>query len=302
MALKKQPVIARQTTPLRLISIKNPRQDSAATQQNTPSIAKLPARAPKIAIVIPAYNEAKNLEKVLDELQKLRKARPRWRILPIIINDGSTDHSKELLERVGPLYEAYSVHLPLNLGIGSAVQTGFQCAVRWGADVTLQLDGDGQHPALEIPNLVCPILAKRADVVVGSRYIKGAGGNVSSSMRQWGTYFFSRLLKVLVGINVRDTTSGFRAFSADATDFLARYYPDDYPEVEAYVPLARHDFTISEVPVKMRPRSHGASSITPIRSLYYMIKVAIATMMDTIRPIPIRRHSGRLQEEVDREP
>lgn len=256
---------------------------------------------PKIAVVIPAYNEEKNIERVLIEIEKLRATRPRWEILPIIVNDGSTDRTEAVLNELGPRYGARIITLPLNLGIGRAVQTGFRFATAWGADVSLQLDGDGQHPAHEIPMIVTPILAGQADVIVGSRYVRGAGGNVSSQLRQAGTLFFSKLLRVLTGAKIIDTTSGFRAFSRDATDFLARYYPDDYPEVQAYVPLARKKFRISEVPVNMRPRQHGRSSITPIRSVYYMIKVAFATWIDTLRPLPQRRFlkQGYLKSDGD---
>jgi glycosyltransferase involved in cell wall biosynthesis len=249
------------------------------------------ASRPKIAVLIPAYNEEKNIEAVLREVHQLQAVRPRWNILPVVVNDGSQDRTKEVLSRIAPNYGAVAIHLPLNLGIGCAVQTGFKYAVNWGADVALQLDGDGQHPADQIPAIICAILARKADVVIGSRYMNGAGGNVSTRLRQTGTIFFSKLLRLLVGIQVKDTTSGFRAFNREAIDYLSRYYPDDYPEVEAYVPLARKKFVIMEVAVKMRPRVQGASSITPLRSLYYMIKVALATTIGLLRPLPVRYSS-----------
>ena len=248
------------------------------------------SKSPKIAIVIPAFNEEKNIEKVLQEINRLRAARPGWDILPIVVNDGSSDQTEKVLDRIGPLYGAAVVTLPLNLGIGRAVQAGFRYASRIGVDVALQLDGDGQHPALEIPSIVEPILAGECDVAVGSRYLQGAGGNVSSQLRQAGTFFFSKLLWVLVRVKIADTTSGFRAFGPEAADFVARYYPDDYPEVQAYVPLVRSGFKIIERPVKMRPRESGRSSITALRSIYYMLKVAFATSIDVIRPLP-PRHS-----------
>lgn len=247
------------------------------------------ARRPRIAVIIPAYNEERNIENVLQELQGLRVARPRWEIVPIVVNDGSRDRTELVLDRIAPLYGAHAITLPLNLGIGRAVQTGLKLARRLGADVALQLDGDGQHPAEQIPAIVGPVLSGSADVVVGSRYVTGAGGNVSSGLRQAGTWFFSVLLRALIRVEIKDTTSGFRAFSASATDFLSRHYPDDYPEVQAYVPLARKGFRISEVAVRMRPRVHGRSSITPVKSVYYMVKVAFATCMDLIRPLPDRR-------------
>ena len=144
----------------------------------------------------------------------------------------------------------------------------------------------GRRVTPKVP--VEPVLARRTDVAVGSRYLPGAGGNVSSPLRQVGTWFFSRLLRLLVGVRIHDATSGFRAFGREATEFLSRYYPDDYPEVQAYVPLARRGFRMLEVPVDMRRRRGGSSSITPIRSIYYMVKVAFATAIEVIRPLPPR--------------
>jgi glycosyltransferase involved in cell wall biosynthesis len=254
------------------------------------------ARLPKVAVVIPAYNEEHNIESVLREIQKLQAAHPKWEILPIVVNDGSTDQTEHVLNQISEKYGARVIHLPVNLGIGRAVQSGIRFAVQWGADAALQLDGDGQHPADQIPAIIEPILTQTADVVVGSRYVKGAGGNVSNHFRQAGTMFFSALLKILTGVRVYDTTSGFRAFNRDSADFIARYYPDDYPEVEAYVPLARKKFSIIEVPVSMRPRAGGHSSITPVLSVYYMIKVAFATIIDAVRPLPPRRHFDSPEE------
>lgn len=246
-------------------------------------------RKPKVAVVIPAYNEELNIETVLRDLVSVRESWPDGELIPIVVNDGSSDGTQALLEGIGPKYGAKCVHLPLNLGIGKAVQTGFQLAVRFGADVALQLDGDGQHPASEIFKIVAPVLAGQTDVAVGSRYVGGAGGNVSGALRESGTRFFSLLLKALVRIDVLDTTSGFRAFNSEATLFLAQCYPDDYPEVEAYVPLARKGFRIHEVPVAMKPRAHGSSSITPLKSVYFMVKVAFATTMSLVRALPYRR-------------
>ncbi len=244
---------------------------------------------PRVAVVIPAYNEEKNIENVLREIHSIREIKPHWAIHPIVVNDGSSDCTGLILEQIADRYGAHAIQLPLNLGIGRAVQTGFKYALRLRADVTFQLDGDGQHPAREIPRIAELILSGKTDVVVGSRYVEGAGGNVSSGLRQFGTAFFSALLKALVGLRIKDSTSGFRAFSLEATEFLSRYYPDDYPEVEAYVPLARRGFKIREVGVKMRPRMTGSSSITPLRGAYYMVKVGLATIMDNYRKLPERR-------------
>lgn len=250
-------------------------------------------RRPRVAIVIPAFNEEKNIENVLREIQALKISHREWDFSPIVVNDGSSDRTEQILAKIAGFYGAHVITLPLNLGIGRSVQTGLKFAIRLDADVTIQLDGDGQHPAKQIPHLVGPILRREADVAIGSRYLPGASGNVSTSLRQAGTRFFSVLLRLLVGVQIKDATSGFRAFSYEATEFLSRYYPDDYPEVEAYVPLARRGFKITECAIQMRPRLGGNSSITPIRSFYYMVKVAFATAIDVLRPLPERRERDK---------
>lgn len=251
------------------------------------------AKRPLIALIIPAYNEEANLPVLIQKLQVLIAKRGGWKVVPIFVNDGSTDLTHFLLKRLAPSVGGRVVSMPLNVGIGRAVQTGFKIAVEMGADVTLQLDGDGQHPPEEVPRLVEPILAGRAHVVVGSRYLTSEAGmgasNVSSKLRQMGTFFFGGLLRVLVNVRIQDTTSGFRAFDLESTEFLSRCYPDDYPEVEAYVPLKRSGFEILEVPVRMERRAGGNSSITALLSFYYMVKVALATLIYVIRPLPKKR-------------
>jgi glycosyltransferase involved in cell wall biosynthesis len=239
---------------------------------------------PRLAIVIPAFNEERNLERVLLEVQALATAQPAWEMIPVVVNDGSTDATPSLLANLAPRFGVHYVTLPVNLGIGRAVQTGFRHALALGADAVVQLDGDGQHPAPEIPRLLAPIAAGEAEVSIGSRYVPDAGGNVSSRMRELGTAFFSALIRVLVGLRVRDTTSGFRAYARRSAEFIADHYPDDYPEVEVLVPLARRGFRVREVPVTMRARAGGRSSLTPGRSLYYMLKVAFAAVIDSLRP------------------
>ena len=240
---------------------------------------------PKIAIVIPVYNEENNIEQVLRDVEALSCAHPAWNILSVVVNDGSTDGTLLVLAKWYENVRVRVIHHPLNLGIGCAVQTGFQVAQSWGADVTLQLDGDGQHPADQVPRIVNPILAHQAHVVVGSRYFKGAGGLVSTQMRRAGTWFFSQLLKALVGKRIHDTTSGFRAFDKQASLFISQSYTDDYPEVDAYVGLVRQKFNILEVPVAMRARNAGKSSITPMRIVYYTVKVVFSSILGKYRPI-----------------
>src|SRR4051812_12667339 len=121
---------------------------TTVTEKSPVRLAPVPL--PKIAVIIPAFNEEKNIEKVLQEIERLRASHSHWEILPIVVNDGSSDRTEQVLEKIAPLYRAKAITLPLNLGIGRAVQTGFKYAIRWGADVTLQLDVDGQHPAEQI--------------------------------------------------------------------------------------------------------------------------------------------------------
>lgn len=248
---------------------------------------------PRIAIVVPAYNEAANLPAVVTALHELQSSRPDWEWMTVIVDDGSTDDTPRVLAQLGRQFPLVAIHSPVNVGIGAAVQAGFQFVVEWGADVTLQFDGDHQHPADAIPSLVEPVLAGSADVVVGSRYLSGSGGRVSGALRRLGTGLFAALLRLVIGLKIRDVTSGFRAFNREATEYISRYYPDDYPEVEIYVPLVRVRFRIAEVPVDMRPRTGGQSSITGLASAYYMLKVTLAVIVHLIKRIPARRRKRR---------
>lgn len=238
----------------------------------------------RIVAVIPAYNEAKNLPELFRQIDQFAGSSSDREFIPVLVNDGSMDSTAQWLAKNRPA--AQYVLLPINLGIGKAVQTGLKVARDIGADIALQLDGDGQHLASEISKIIQPIMDGKADVTVGSRYHKDGGGNVSTSLRQAGTALFSWLIFALTGKRIKDVTSGFRAFSKPAIRFLADFYPDDYPEVQSYVPLSRAGFRILEVPVQMRPRQGGKSSISPTRAAYYMVKVSLATLMDALRPAP----------------
>jgi glycosyltransferase involved in cell wall biosynthesis len=244
---------------------------------------------PRIAIVVPAFNEAASLPRVLAHLGELQAEHPEWTWLCTVVNDGSTDDTRHLIERWQQSHKIAAVHSPVNIGIGAAVQAGFQVAVEWNADVVVQCDGDGQHPVEAIIELVTPILQDDADVVVGSRYISGAGGAVSSFGRQLGTRWFAWLLRLVAGVRIRDVTSGFRAFGRDAATYIGGYYPDDYPEVESYVPLARARFRFAEVPVTMSPRTKGRSSISRFGAAYYLFKVSLAVLIHLIKAIPRRK-------------
>jgi len=234
-----------------------------------------PARVRTIAIV-PAFNEEGSLGTVLEEI---RAADPELDV--VVVNDGSTDATARRAAAAG----AAVVTLPFNVGIGGAVQTGYQYALERGFDVAIQVDGDGQHDPREIAQVLEPILDGRADLVVGTRFVEG-GGYRGTRLRRIGIRIFAAVVSLLVGQRVSDTTSGFRAVNRKALKLFAAEYPHDYPEVESIVLLSRHHLTMLEVPVQMRVRETGNSSITAIRSAYYMIKVLLALFIGMFRRYP----------------
>ena len=229
----------------------------------------------KILIIIPAYDEEECLPGVM---QDLRSHAPDADIL--VVDDGSRDRTAEVARQTGVKVAS----LPYNLGIGGAMQTGFQYARNNGYEIAIQFDGDGQHMAAEIEILLDPLQKGRADIVIGSRFLK-RGDYRPSFFRRIGISIFSTVLSAIMGIPVTDTTSGFRAVNSRVIEFFARVYPEDYPEVESLVLLHRAGMTIAEVPVRMRDRTGGRSSITPIRSVYYMIKVLLAVFVDLLKKV-----------------
>jgi len=227
----------------------------------------------KIIAIVPAYNEENNIALVIADL---RKYQPDIKI--VILNDASTDQTEKVARASGVTV----LNLAVNLGIGGAVQTGFIYARDEKYDIAFQFDGDGQHLASEIDKLLEPLIRKETDVVIGSRFLE-KGGFRSSLVRQAGIRLISLVNKLLTGRKIMDSTSGFRAFNQKAIAFLAENYSQDYPEPEAVVRLFRNGFKILEVPVQMRARLSGRSSIRPIHSFYYIIKVLLSNMIGESR-------------------
>ncbi|MBU5670818.1 glycosyltransferase family 2 protein [Paenibacillus brevis] len=225
----------------------------------------------KILIIIPAYNEEASISSVIADI---RQHVPDADI--VVVNDGSRDRTEQLAEAAG----ARVLTLPYNVGIGGGMQTGYIYAQRMGYDVAIQMDADGQHPAKELPKLIAEIGAY--DLVIGSRYTETTSYR-SSRMRRLGMLFFSGLVTLVTGQRFTDTTSGFRAAGRKAIDLYARYYPIDYPEVESIVYLKRSGCRIAEVSTEMHRRKAGRSSITPWKSVYYMVKVTLAVLMSAMR-------------------
>lgn len=231
----------------------------------------------KVAIVIPCYNEASNIMSLYKEIRSANYS-DNYDIHPIFINDCSTDLSKDILEN----NQIPHLNLCVNLGIGGAVQLGFLFALQNGFDVAVQMDGDGQHPPSELEKLLNPILRAEADVVIGSRYITNEGFQ-SSYLRRFGINYFKWLNKTLVGITINDSTSGYRALNLKALNIVSKYYPDEYPEPETIVLFAMNNLKMVEIPVIMRNRQEGKSSIRNYKIIYYMFKVTLGVIFLYIR-------------------
>jgi len=224
----------------------------------------------KLLIIIPCYNEQDNVLLLYEQLNKLQIN--NCSITPLFINDYSSDNTRLTLEQIGAKF----LDNPINLGIGGTVQLGFMYAFENGFDYAVQMDGDGQHPPAELHKLILPLMDNDGDVIIGSRFIDKEGFQ-SSALRRFGIDFFSGLNKFLVGISIKDSTSGFRAYNRKAIFELINYYPDEYPEPEAIVYLVHKGLKIKEVSVLMSERVAGVSSIRRFSSVYYMIKVTLNT-------------------------
>ncbi|MCC6904316.1 MAG: glycosyltransferase family 2 protein [Anaerolineae bacterium] len=224
-------------------------------------------------VIIPAFNEEHSLEPVIEQI---RDALPGADVL--VVNDGSTDQTAAVAARRGALV----VTLPYNLGIGSTMQTGFMYAYEHGYDVAFQVDGDGQHDPYELGELLQALRQNGADVVIGSRYIEDRG-YITPWQRLIGIVILARLISLAVRQRITDPTSGFRAWNRRAIAFCAADYPFDYPEPESVVTLRRAGLRLIEIPVTMHPRYGGQSSITPVRSAYYMVKVIMAVLINLLR-------------------
>lgn len=223
----------------------------------------------KIIAIIPAFNEEKNIRRVIEDI---KKHQPKVKI--VVINDASTDNTEIEAKKSGGTV----ITLPLNLGIGGAVQTGLKYAKESDFDIAIQVDGDGQHMASQIEKIIRPVINSEADVVIGSRFL-AKGDYKLKFWRRIGISIFSLVNTFMIGQKITDNTSGFRAYNKKAISFLSQFYPQDYPEPEAVVELYRNKFRIKEVPVLMRKREGGGSSIDTLDSVYYVVKVLMANFI-----------------------
>lgn len=238
-----------------------------------------PSRAPtsgvNACVLIPAYNEQESLGALLDEVSR---ELPGWPV--VVVSDGSTDGTVALARRAG----VRVLDLPCNLGVGGAVQAGFQFARTLGFERVLRLDGDGQHPPSEAPKLVRAMDESGVDLVLGSRF--GVEQEcISTRLRYMGIRALAVFLSNICKSQITDPTSGFWLVNRRLLTYFAQYYPADYPEPEALALLRRQGYSMTEVPVRFRMRRAGQSSIKTWGTIYYALKVGLALLVDRVRPI-----------------
>lgn len=228
----------------------------------------------KILVIIPAYNEEKNIVKVVESINKIKSK--KYKIDYIVINDGSTDNTKHICET----NKINFIDLPCNLGIGGAVQTGYKYAYYKNYDIAIQFDGDGQHNAEYIEELSKYL--EKNNLVIGSRFIENKDGFKSTIMRRLGIKFLSNLIWFFTNEKIYDVTSGFRAIDKKLIEYFAFNYPVDYPEPDSLVQIIKKGYKVKEVPVKMNERKGGKSSIFGFKTIYYMIKVSFSIIISSI--------------------
>lgn len=227
----------------------------------------------KKLVIIPAYNESASIKKTVEEIKNKASDFDY-----VVINDCSTDNTKQICEE----NNFNIINLPINLGIGGAVQTGYRYAYNNGYDCAVQVDGDGQHDPEFLKKMASYLEEKSLDMVIGSRFIEKEGFQ-SSGARRLGIRYFTMLIKLLTNKVITDPTSGLRMVNRDVMKIFAYDYPKDYPEPESVVAILRQGKKVEEIPVVMRERSGGVSSISLKKSVYYMIKVSLAILIERIR-------------------
>jgi len=229
--------------------------------------------ASRVLVIVPALDEEESLPRTLDEVGR---AAPTMDVL--VVDDGSRDGTAEMARRRGVPVLRHAI----NLGVGAALQSGFRWAMERDYEIGVQLDADGQHDPRDLEALVAPVREGRCDVAIGSRYVSRTAYRAPLS-RRLGMLFFSGVVRLLVGQTIRDTTSGYRAYGRKVMDVCQHDFPKDFPDAPLLIDLARQGFRCLEVPVEMRERGGGRSSITALRSIYYMVKVLLAIFVGLFR-------------------
>ncbi|MCD5028421.1 glycosyltransferase family 2 protein [Enterococcus asini] len=232
----------------------------------------------KVLLIIPAYNEEAAIKSTVGEIDAF-KVKQEYQLDYVVINDGSRDNTQEILQN----NTINHVELILNLGIGGAVQTGYKYALENDYDIAVQFDGDGQHDIASLNNIIQPLLADEADLVIGSRFVPGSESEFqTSTMRRLGVRVISFFIKLVTGKKIYDTTSGYRGANRRVIEFFAERYPVKYPEPESIVHLLKKKFKVTETGVNMFERQTGSSSITPIKSVRYMTEVCLSIIIASL--------------------
>jgi len=227
----------------------------------------------KLLILIPAFNEAGAIAGVIREVGEVLPNAP-----VLVVDDCSADATVSQAVSVG----AEVLRLPYHLGLGGCVQAGYKLAFQLGYDYVIRVDGDGQHDPRYIPDLLKVLEETGCHMVIGSRFYQGNGEH-TNAVRAIGIWVFRLLLRPILGQPVRDPTSGFVGVNREALQVFSRSFPLEYPEIEALVVLQRKRFRFQEVPVKMRPRQAGRSTITAVKSLYYIIHVLLGVFVNILK-------------------
>lgn len=228
----------------------------------------------KIIIIIPAYNEEKNILNVCKKIEEFDK-----NLDYIVINDGSKDNTLKILEQ----NNINHINLVHNLGIGGAVQTGYKYAYNNNYDIAVQFDGDGQHDVRFINTICEPLIKQEADMCIGTRYLDKSSSEFQSTfMRRLGKNIISLMIRICCHKKITDPTSGFRAVNKKIIELFANDYPVQYPEPESTVDVLKRKYRVVEKPVSMNERQGGKSSINPLKSIDYMLKVSLSIIIDSI--------------------
>ncbi len=226
-----------------------------------------------LLVIVPAFNEQATIAGVIREVKQ---------VLPevgvVVIDDGSADATAALARHAG----AAVLALPYHLGLGGAVQAGYKLAYELGYQYVIRIDADGQHDARDIPGLFEALRESGCQMVIGSRFLE-SDDNHTSFMRKTGVRFFRTVLRLILGKSVRDPTSGFVGVNREALQVFSRSFPLEYPEIEALVVLQRRAFRFMETPVRVRPRMGGKSSITALKSVYYVVHVLLGVLVNILK-------------------
>lgn len=229
----------------------------------------------KVLLIIPAYNEEESILDTIKNIEEYKRV-AKYSLDYVVINDGSTDGTSKILDD----FQFNHIDLIINLGIGGAVQTGYKYALLNGYDIAVQFDGDGQHDIQSLDQIVYPVINDEADLVIGSRFIEDSKSVFqTTAMRRMGINIISFFIKLVTGKTILDTTSGYRAANKKVVSQFSKRYPTRYPEPESVVHLLKRNLKVEECSVNMFDRQGGTSSITPIKSIRYMIEVCSSILV-----------------------